>query len=977
MTTNPRFETKFSALGRRRCGSWASTIAALWCSACVPDVSVVGGGDECKSDGGCDTCKTDRDCEDGMRCVQADNDAKSCRGVDECKTHKDCKAGQQCIADEMTGAKSCQDGDASECDTDEDCEAGQHCVKGNDGQHLCYMDTSDRDGDGIPDGLDDDPDDPCSPDEASASCSVNAYLSSLPTWNTFAYANTAKLPADGEGEEAVVEDSQTVEDVLDGDNLTKECTTERVSFYDTPSEYVLFSTPGILYPGALIQGKSLRDGADAGDLLPLNVPQRNTVRVSIPACAFAANWEEVLPNQAEVSGAIGAILDRAQERGVDCVEARGNLQVETFSSENQRALKAGISGRYLGYSASASGAISQSRTEKTVAALYRESLFTVQIQAPPTPSAWFSEEFTPDRLQEQVDLGKVGPDNIPAYVAEVTYGRMMMFTMTSEASEDDMRAYINFKYKNPVATVEGEVSATAKAQIEKAKYTASYLGEGSGNAWLKTLDWSEYFSTEHHVTASDAVPISFTLKSIRDDVPAMIQELTEYDRTTCVDKVAASGTFEFGDKQSVDTSFGAGVQTGKTIVVADLNGDHNDDIVWAATAKEHRGQVIVAMSNGDGTFTRTMAEHPTNPERDGDFDLLAGDVDGDGRDDLVLDVRGASGFGNYFYVIFYKPDGKGGDEFVYSAEQTMAGTGWQNYRPRLAQMDGVRGLDLVWNSALADDGVNRTYFANAVDMMARDVDLEKDQLFVQVGPTEITNVGKFKTLHVGDFDGDGKSDLVWQKLSADGNVMVMARSTGTALDWGGVSSGGVVIPGYSVSNNSDWSRYTSFVGDITGDGRADIIQPRTEKATFTNSGTTGFGYYLSAGTNTKPFLGGLVYSGGVSVEYPSSEIKDLLPSPDTFLADVDGNGRPDLIVAQRSGATNKIGVGLAVGKESPYLDFSRKIQSHPDTTQGEWGTYQVFVGNVDGDDGNNRDDVLWIGDSEPSIIYTGRARPSE
>lgn len=848
---------------------------------------------------------------------------------------------------------------------------------------------TDTDGDGVADTNDTDANNPCLPDVSNTACEsekveVDDYFAQeLPTWDEFAYSpeygGTPKV--DREGLEQDVEgESPVIEDILDSDGLTKVCTTQRVSFADTPEEYVMFSTPSILYPGALIRGRSLRDGTGVGDLLPLNVDQRNTVTVSIPACSFADNFEETLPTLAGVNSAIGAIISRAEQEGDDCITASSNLDVETFSSENERALKASIAGRYLNYSGGASGSIDQSRTKTTVAAIFRESLYTVAIQAPQRPSSWFSDEFTSDLLQEQIDLGRIGPDNIPAYVAEVTYGRMMMFTMTSEATEESMRAHIHFKVDSPAGGASGSIGASEQEKINAATYSAAYIGDSAGHTWLSTLDWTDYFSDEHEVTASRAVPISITIKSTRDDTNAVVQELTEYDRTTCVDKLAGEGTFEFGESQSVNTSFSAA--TGKDIVVADINGDRNDDVIWAANNSNLRGEIIVALANGDGTFTRVTAEHPDVPATSGNMSFVAGDIDGDGRDDLVINIKGVAGSdpGNFGYVIFYKSVGNGVSEFIYSAEQNFGGVSWGGYETKVAQMDGVRGLDLMWNSVGAVDSPNRSYIAHAVDMSDEDFDLSSEPLFVMTAPLDhhSTSGGwaEYEYWHVGDFNGDGRSDFVWQDIDSNGNRYYAALGTETGLDFG---SG---LSHYHSWGSSNWFRYISFAGDVDGDGRTDLIEPRATSVWEGGAASDVFGYYVALGRNTASYLTDQHYwSGEVPTEENTDtqnvgdhELAALFPNPDFYIADVDGNGRQDLILSKREGTTNDIAVGLGVDNEQSFFDFSRQLQQHSDVTQGEWGLFDVFIGNIDGDDGNNRDDILWISDGEPSIIYTGRSR---
>ena len=73
-------------------------------------------------------------------------------------------------------------------------------------------------------------------------------------------------------------------------------------------------------------------------------------------------------------------------------------------------------------------------------------MFETYIVLPQTPSAMFSDEFTEDVLQQQVNLGSIGPDNLPVYVARIEWGRVMLLTMSSDASITDMRNALRATY---------------------------------------------------------------------------------------------------------------------------------------------------------------------------------------------------------------------------------------------------------------------------------------------------------------------------------------------------------------------------------------------------------------------------------------------------------------------------------------------------------------------------------------------------
>ena len=814
--------------------------------------------------------------------------------------------------------------------------------------------------------------DPTTPEPGT---SIEALVETMPVWEEYAPKTQDE---ELEGTE-IVDDTRPadIEEIVDSDGLVRVCTTEKVSFYNTPEDYVMFTPPtDVLYPGALIQGRSLREGEP---LLPLNIAQRTPVVVSIDACKIEKNFEEAeQPTLAAINSAVGAILSRAQREGQDCVVPAGIQKIETYRNEEQRALRAGISGRYLNFEGSASGEYAKKKSESSVAALFQESLYTVNIQAPQTPSGWFSRDFTPELLQEQIDRGTIGRDNIPVYVAQVTYGRMFMATMTSESSEEELRLAMEFKFSNPAASAEIDAQDEWKEVRQQSKVTIAYLG-GPAEAtagMLRSNDWSAYFGTP--ATAASARPISFVLKSIVDDAPAVVQELTEYDRVTCFSKVADDATFDFLPKQEFSPGFVSDTAVSQVVRVADVNGDGADDLIWAAASPvAARGQFRVALAKGDGTFEPLVnGNHTGAAGLNGRFHLLAADVDDDGNEDIIINVLGSAAGENNLFVAFYK-DG----DFIYSRTQNMGGgAGWNTFQPWAAQMDGQRGHDIVWNNVCnnpdpnvcnknAPGATNRTYIAHAGPTDG--IDLETADLFNRTSPIDHPqrNFEAYNATHVADFDGDGLDDIMWQRIDVDLNEYYIGFGTPTGL------ATGTGVP-YFKNFGGSWSRYASLVGDANGDGYADLIEPR-QTAVFAD-----FGVYFGQGSDRRGDIIDPHTYTAASLQNDVA-IRELVQTgsdqdanaigPDMHLADVDGNGSQDLIVndlGKADGLVNRVGVGLSVPGASGFR-FARVAQTLDDRT--DWSQYRMLVADVAQPD-VRRDDLLWISNGSTNVVYVGIAR---
>ena len=162
-----------------------------------------------------------------------------------------------------------------------------------------------------------------------------------------------------------------------------------------------------------------------------------------------------------------------------------------------------------------------------------------------------------------------------------------------------------------------------------------------------------------------------------------------------------NGQFTLGALQTFESS---GWDNFTFTGVVDLNGDGLDDLVWVKQCDDARSSscegsatlvVRVGLAAGDGTFDVT----PPDDLGFGywpQFDIERGDMDGDGKIDLLLYSVGRNSMDSAaVYVLF--SDGSGG--FTPSAMQLLSGRGWHGFSfPPLAVGDvtGDGKDELTW-----------------------------------------------------------------------------------------------------------------------------------------------------------------------------------------------------------------------------------------------------------------------------------------
>ncbi|MDR0248033.1 MAG: hypothetical protein LBI16_06560, partial [Burkholderiales bacterium] len=320
--------------------------------------------------------------------------------------------------------------------------------------------------------------------------------------------------------------------------------------------------------------------------------------------------------------------------------------------------------------------------------------------------------------------------------------------------------------------------------------------------------------------------------------------------------------FEYPTNQGI-------INPDQLVQFADINGDGKSDLiiyrnssygVATPTAIER-----ICLSNGDWSCTNIPSVNIPRPNSSGE-PVFYGDVDGDGRVDMVTDILG----GRKLRIYFMRENG-----YVESGTESIEipNTNCPATEPKC---EDFWGQETHYFSLMADvDGDGRADFISRRD--ANDTNDQWKTCFSRwqtdgTGHWEChrgfvrADSGKIVNSVTLDFNGDGLADKAYV---GDANKTKVCLSTGDGayqftdpyIRWNGslwVNGNGTPIDYYSPSTPRcrDWGGVNGlnagtehvFFGDFNGDGRTDTVSVSTMNA----DGSQGYGVWkvcLSTGTS--------------------------------------------------------------------------------------------------------------------------------
>jgi hypothetical protein len=516
-------------------------------------------------------------------------------------------------------------------------------------------------------------------------------------------------------------------------------------------------------------------------------------------------------------------------------------------------------------------------------------------------------QYTTPGPSEIVTTTQVFPGHGDGSFADVATGGTLVFSLSGPLTG-------SFYPVSPDSLLVGDLNKDGALDLvmvlEEGTYSA--LGNGDGTFQKPVLT---------------ALPLTFAFAELADMNGDGFPDLllfSDFDETICLG--AGDGTF------STKCSFALGFGGGSA--VADFNGDGKLDVVAGGSGGNYNSfasadsHIIILRGQGDGTLfaPQYLSGDATPSTLPDEFELMAaGNFNGDGYTDVILHdnenpVFRNNSSANQNHLVSAMSDGKGNFKYAYALPfAATANLSYIEPTPADFNGDGLQdllyvGLDNSLSVALSHgDGT----FANPVSVglpplqcevtysVAGDLNGDGNLDIVapypgdaSCGGTGSTPSGYFVALGhgdgsfatpvftamcnqlysaaLGDFNGDGKLDLV-----TDDTPYNVPGAFDVAISIG--NGDGTFAPAKSIAMNAMVSQV--IVGDFNQDGKLDLV-------------------LLSAGTQpleTTDYstAGVLLYPGNGEGSFGASTLIEPGNFFSTgFLEDVNGDGIPDLTLAQ-------------------------------------------------------------------------------
>lgn len=294
-------------------------------------------------------------------------------------------------------------------------------------------------------------------------------------------------------------------------------------------------------PGSIIAGSVVDDGAVR--VIPL---ERAPMTLRSDRASATPIVDVESPDSGSLTTAVAELKRDADARlgagGVDLAGADIEYRrTETHSFEHT-SLELGLSLRYrspmVRAGMDAAYAQSEEVTRHTISVRMVQRVITIDAldDRVGDPGDYFAAEVTAAEVSSLSDRGVITPDRPPMLIDRVTYGRMMVFTLSS--TEVDSARELEVAIDAARGQLSGEAELTAEQRSTLANSSVSLIAYGGDQdlalGAIRSGDLNRFFGATN---TANAEPLSFALRTLDGGV-VELGESAEVQQLTCTTRAA-------------------------------------------------------------------------------------------------------------------------------------------------------------------------------------------------------------------------------------------------------------------------------------------------------------------------------------------------------------------------------------------------------------------------------------------------------
>lgn len=322
-----------------------------------------------------------------------------------------------------------------------------------------------------------------------------------------------------------------------------------------PTERTFDAFPAVAFQGSVLPGLFVDgDRLLAGEIQPLPL-DRAPLELAVDLASAAPVVDVHAPSTSTLRQAVAALQRDADSRlsGIDVVPADIDYVRQEAYSFEQTALELGFSLRYDSALASAgldsAFAADRSFEQHTILVRMVQPMYTISFvdDGVIRPSQLLAPSVTPDVVGRAIDAGRLREGSPAVYIDSVTYGRTMLFTMSSTRVEsaEELQVAMNAAYRS----ISGEVEVAEEERRVLAESEIRLVAVGgdtaAAEAAIRSADPAEFFSG---ADTANAAPLTFRVATLGGQTATM-RDVATYQQHDCarslIETPEPESNFEF------------------------------------------------------------------------------------------------------------------------------------------------------------------------------------------------------------------------------------------------------------------------------------------------------------------------------------------------------------------------------------------------------------------------------------------------